>query len=339
MVNTNKVATNLTNATGIDGRDNKCKYFPEGGLISTSENKRYTESRKSLEECIASQKIVEAVCIVCDASHNLIVDFGFMKGLIPRNEGAIGIDEGVTRDIALISRVNKPVCFKVTGFVEGDSPYTGMALLSRRAAQLECIERYIKQLSAGDVISAKITHLEQFGCFVDIGCGLPSLIPIDAISVSRISHPSDRFLIGQEVFAIVKQIEPNPNGLSVYPKITLTHKELLGTWEQNVINFTAGETVSGIVRSVESYGVFVELLPNLAGLAELRDNISVNQAVSVYIKAIIPEKMKIKLIIVDSFDKAKINYNYNYLVNSGRFDRWVYSTDESPKMIKTDFVN
>jgi small subunit ribosomal protein S1 len=127
-------------------------------------------------------------------------------------------------------------------------------------------------------------------------------------------------------------------GAGVYPKITLTHKELLGTWQQNASKFSAGETVSGVVRSVENYGIFVELLPNLAGLAELRDNVFVNQAVSVYIKAIIPEKMKIKLIIVDSFNNPRINYGYDYHITSGRLDNWVYSTEMSPKIIRTEFM-
>ncbi|MCL2070985.1 MAG: S1 RNA-binding domain-containing protein [Oscillospiraceae bacterium] len=339
------------------------QYLPEGGLIAREDNRRSVESARALEECIASKRTVEAVCNVCDSNHNLIVDFGFMKGIVPRTEGAIGIDDGSTRDIALISRVNKPICFKVVGFtgnpvspdtvggdiircdvlnaVSNDPQYSGMVLLSRKQAQVECIYGYINNLKPGDIIPSKITHLEQFGCFVDIACGLPSLIPIDAISVSRISHPSDRFYSGQEALTVVKSIDRSAGeafGSGIFPKITLTHKELLGTWEQNAASFAQGETVSGIVRSVESYGVFVELLPNLAGLAELRENIRVNQAVSVYIKAIIPEKMKIKLIIVDSFDEPKINYNYDYLIESDRIDKWVYSTDNSDKIIKTDFV-
>ena len=38
--------------------------------------------------------------------------------------------------------------------------------------------------------------------------------------------------------------------------ITLTHKELLGTWEENIAMFQTGETVAGIIRSVEPYGIF-----------------------------------------------------------------------------------
>ena len=327
----------------------KKSHPPEGSLLKSDSNKRYTETRRALEECITSNRTIEAICVICDSHHNLIVDFGFIKGVIPRNEGAIGIQEGSTRDIALISRVNKPVCAKVCGFVGENElyahmtddfirkSYPGYALMSRKKAQLECISEYINHLSPGDIISAKITHLEQFGCFIDIGRGLPSLIPIDSISISRISHPSDRFCVGMDIIAVVKSIDKNSGIYGVYPKITLTHKELLGTWEQNAANFTPGETVSGIVRSVESYGIFVELLPNLAGLAELRDNIVVNQSVSVYIKAIIGEKMKIKLIIVDSFDSPKINYDYNYYITSGNIDSWVYSTETADKQIRTDF--
>jgi small subunit ribosomal protein S1 len=310
------------------------EYFPEGELFCRDENKLATASKKALEECMAQNRTVEAPCIVCDSRHNLIIDFGFMKGMIPRSEGALGIEEGITRDIALISRVNKPVCFKVTGFTK-DSFGRDTAMLSRRAAQQECMQNYVKSLNTGNVIGVKVTHLEQFGAFVDIGCGIPSLIPIDAISVSRISHPADRFYIGQRIYAVVKNIENA--GAAIGDKITLSHKELLGTWAENAANFAVGETVAGIIRSVESYGVFVELAPNLAGLAELRENVKVNQQASVYIKAIIPEKMKIKLIIVDICDYSYINHTYDYFIDSGHMNRWVYSTPESDKTIVSEF--
>jgi len=303
------------------------EFLPEGGLFKKEENR--VKSVRDLEECIESGRVIEGICSVCDNQHNLIIDFGFIKGVIPRNEGAIGIDDGTTRDIALISRVNKPVCFKVTGFSE-DTLGNKTAALSRKKAQFECAEKYIDRLKNGDIAPVRVTHLEQFGCFVDIGRGIPSLIPIDAISVSRISHPSDRFFVGQEILTVVKSRENN--------KITLSHKELLGTWEQNAAQFSGGETVSGIVRSVESYGVFVELTPNLAGLAELRENVRVNQEVSVYIKAIIPEKMKVKLIIVDTFDNSHPNFTYKYYIDSGHIDSWVYSSPEADKVIRTDFL-
>ncbi len=302
--------------------------MPEGFLISTAENRSRMASYYALNECRESGIILEAPCIICDSRHDLIVDLGCMRGIIPREEGAIGISEGTTKDIALISRVNKPICFIVRDFRRGENGEI-YAVLSRRAAQERCREQYLSKLVPGDIIPARVTHLEPFGCFVDIGCGIPSLIPIDMISVSRISHPSDRFHVGQDIYAAVRSLENS--------RICLTHKELLGTWEENASMFSVGETVTGTVRSIEDYGIFVELAPNLAGLAEVRAGTEVNSCASVYIKAIIPEKMKIKLIIVSSSEKGYCNNELKYFKTSGHIDRWIYSSGSSGKLIQTIF--
>ena len=301
------------------------RYFPEGELDKCPAT--LSEAEEYMEKCL----IAEALCVLCTNEHDLIVDFGTFKGRIPRCEGAVGIDDGTTRDIALISRVNKPVQFRIIGFDTKDDG-TRYAVLSRRLAQEECIREHISRLRCGDIIHAKVTHMEQFGAFVDIGCGIPSLIPIDLISVSRISHPADRFTVGQNILCAVKSIEDG--------KITLTHKELLGTWQENADKYCIGETVTGIVRSIESYGIFVELRPNLAGLAELRPDIKVGSKVSVYIKAMIPDKMKIKLIIVDTFDtdRKEKPSDIEYFITSGSLESWKYSTERSDKNIVTEFV-
>lgn len=304
------------------------EYLPEGCLISSPENQDIINSEFLLKDACANGKILEAKAKLCDSDHNLIVNLGIMKGVIPRDEGAIGIKEGTVRDIAIISRVNRPVCFVITGFEKDDNGKT-YAVLSRAKAQKICMENYINNLSKGDVVNAKITHLENFGAFADIGCGIIALMPIDTISVSRIEHPKERFSVGMEIKAVIKSIE---NG-----RISLSHKELLGTWQENADKFVVGETVAGIVRSVESYGAFVELSPNLAGLAESKDGVKVGQQASVYIKSIIPNKMKIKLIIIDTFD-----YKYNpqtpeYFSEESHIDKFTYSPVNCEKLIETSF--
>lgn len=304
-------------------------YKPEGLLIDTPANRQAFHSLSALQEAYASGRILESRAVVCDPDHNLIVDMGAWRGIIPRSEAALGIAEGTTRDIAIISRVNKPVCYRITGF-EKALDGTVIPQLSRRAVQLECQNNYIASLSPGDIIDARVTHLESFGCFVDIGCGVPSLIPIDAISISRISHPRDRFTPAQDIKAVVKALEPGG-------RVSLSHKELLGTWSENAAMFSAGETVAGIVRSVEEYGVFVELSPNLAGLAEPREGVAVGQHASVYIKSLIPEKMKVKLIIVDAFEASWRAQPTRYFITEGHLTRWRYSPECSDRLIETVF--
>ena len=304
------------------------EFYPEGKLIDKAENQYYLKSVSTLSEACHEGRILEARAIICDASHNLTVDLGCIKGMIPREEGALGIREGVVRDIAVISRVNRPVCFIISGF-EKDAAGNIRAVLSRRAAQQRCMESYISKLAPGDIIPAKITHLEPFGAFADIGCGIVSLMPIDCISVSRIAHPRERFSVGMDIKAIVKTVE---NG-----RISLSHKELLGTWQENADKFSVGETVAGIIRSVEEYGAFVELAPNLAGLAELKDGIYPGQQASIYIKNIIPEKMKVKLVIIETFNYTYFPCEPVYFFEGDHIASFKYSPAESEKVIESLF--
>lgn len=305
-------------------------YHPEGALIDLPENRQSFSSYAALDRARESGKILESRAIICDCQHNLIVDMGAYRGIIPREEGALGIADGSTRDIAVISRVNKPVCYKITDFYRDENGVV-IPRLSRRLAQQQCLEEYVTRLRCGEIIDATVTHLDSFGCFVDLGCGIPSLIPIDSISVSRISHPSDRFAPRQAIKAVVKSVSPAG-------RVTLSQKELLGTWEENAALFNAGETVAGIVRSVESYGIFVELTPNLAGLAEPHEGVRVGQHASVYIKSMIPEKMKVKLVIVDAFDDAELaRPEPRYFITEGRIAHWRYSPANAPRVIETIF--
>lgn len=303
-------------------------FYPEGWQDPAAEGKKTSYSISALKEAAATTEILEGTAYMCDSDHNLMVNLGCMVGVIPRVEGAIGIEEGITRDIALISRVGKTVCFTVEE-ISVDSDQKPYALLSRRNAQKRCREEMLSNITAGDILPAKITHIESFGAFCDIGCGNIALLPIDSISVSRITHPTDRFSTGDDIKVIVKSIDEAG-------RITLSHKELLGTWKENADNFSAGQTVSGIVRSIESYGIFVELAPNLAGLAEPKEGIRVGQGVSVYIKSIIPDKMKVKLIIIDSFENESTPA-YKYFYESDRIDEFIYSPNESGKRIETIF--
>jgi small subunit ribosomal protein S1 len=120
-------------------------------------------------------------------------------------------------------------------------------------------------------------------------------------------------------------------------RLNLTHKELLGTWKENASYFNPGETVSGIVRSIEEYGIFVELTPNLAGLAELKENVQEGQCVSVYIKNIIPEKMKIKLVIIESLDAFSEVSVPKYFFNGEHIEKFVYSPSTCQKNVETNF--
>jgi len=262
--------------------------------------------------------ILEGMVTRCDSSLNLHVDLGCGEGIIPRPEAVASWISGAGRDIALLSRVGKPVCFHVTGLA-ADEKGAPSITLSRRSAQEEAGRYFAGHLRPGMVLSARITHMEPFGAFADIGCGVIALLPIEHISVSRIPHPDQRFRRGQRILAAVSAVDPS------LPRFTLTHKELLGTWLENASRFHAGETVTGIVRSVQDYGCFVELAPNLSGLADRKAGIREGDRVSVYLRSIRPERMKIKLHIIEKLPSLRLPPPLRYQRTDGPLERWVYS--------------
>lgn len=293
------------------------RFPPEGRLLHTPENQAACASADGLKQAMETEAILEGTALLCTPEHDLVVSLGPYQGVIPREEAALGIAEGVTRDIAILSRVGKPVCFTVTGLSEKDGqPHP---ILSRRAAQQQALTAMLEHWKPGQIIQASVTHLEPFGAFVDIGCGVPSLIGVENISVSRIPHPSVRFRVGQEILAAVLDLDP------VLGRIYLTHKELLGTWAENVAPFQPGMTVPGVVRGVKDYGVFVELTPNLSGLAERDPRLTEGARVSVYLKAILPERMKIKLLAIEPLPPLEKPQPLHYYIQEGRLEHWKYA--------------
>lgn len=145
----------------------------------------------------------------------------------------------------------------------------------------------------GKVLNGKIKSIQPYGVFVELARNVTGLLHIENISVGRIRHPSERFKVGQSIRVVVKSIDSDTG------KIVLSHKEFLGTWEENVEKFSEGEIVTGIVREKEKNGIFIELLPNLIGLAEYVSDVSYGEKVQVKIKKILPERHKIKLVILD----------------------------------------
>ncbi len=301
------------------------RYVPEGMLINTSENAESLASLSSLEKAMLDGKILEARATLCTGDFSLHVDLGVCRGIIPKEEAAWCEDGKMPRDIAIITRVGKAVAFVITS-LDRDEDGKPVAYLSRRLAQEECVKNYLNTLETGDVIDARITHFEPFGAFCDIGSGIISLLSIDSISVSRISHPEDRFSLGQKIKAVVKGRDERLDfeGNISRGRIALSHKELLGTWQENAALFEIGQTVAGIVRSIEPYGIFVELAPNLAGLAEWKAGVEVGQSASVYIKNILPEKMKIKLVLVDTYVSEKKSAAVTYYIKEGNVKGWKY---------------
>ena len=90
---------------------------------------------------------------------------------------------------------------------------------------------------------------------------------------------------------------------------------------------------------MKEYGSFIELTPNLSGLTDTREDLAPGDAVSVYIKSIRPERMKVKLQIIEKLPPLSEPDPIHYQVTDGILSHWVYSPPGCEKSaIETDFT-
>ncbi len=149
-------------------------------------------------------------------------------------------------------------------------------------------------IKKGQIVDGTVTGIKPYGAFIEIEDGPVGLAFIEDLSVVRIKSPKERVKVGQKVKCMIKSIDEETG------RVNLSYKDCLGTWEENIEKFKEGMKVKGIVRDTEKRknGVFIELTPNLVGMTEYTEDLKYGETVDVCIKKIIPEKKKVKLVIV-----------------------------------------
>ena len=96
-------------------------YKPEGRLLASAENREYLSYESALMRAAAEGKILESVALYCEDRGNgkeLAFSLGKMRGIMPKDEVEYNKNGEETKDIAVITRVGKAVCFKIIGFFE-----------------------------------------------------------------------------------------------------------------------------------------------------------------------------------------------------------------------------
>lgn len=265
----------------------KQKFMPEGwNKISLGTTK------EMLKNAIQTGDILQGFVEKCDLNYNLHINFkDNIKGIIPWKEvEAVNVDkDGYTKPNICKNKVNKIVQFKVKNIDKNDN-----FILSRKEVGEEALTWIKEELHEGQVVKGIVRSIQSYGAFIEIGGGIVALLHIEDISVARMKSPIERLSIGEKLEVMIKSIDKEKN------RVLLTYKELLGSWDENIRDYKEGAIVTGIAKEIEKNknGIFIELKPNLVGMAEYKEGIEYGEKVSVYIKKIIPERKKIKLLFV-----------------------------------------
>lgn len=139
--------------------------------------------------------------------------------------------------------------------------------LSLRQAEPNPWEDFAASHRVGDKVKGIVRNLTEFGAFVELAPGVDGLVHISDMSWSRrISHPSELVQKGQEVEAIIKDLDV------VNQRISLSMKELMpNEWDTFASAHQVGDEVDGYVTNVTDFGLFIELAPGVEGLCHVSE--------------------------------------------------------------------
>ncbi|HMK61947.1 MAG TPA: S1 RNA-binding domain-containing protein [Dissulfurispiraceae bacterium] len=204
--------------------------------------------------------------------------------------------------------------FKVIEFKEGGRTI----VLSRRVLLQEekaaSIARLKQSLQLGQDIAGRISSLQNFGAFVDIG-GIEGLIPTSEISWAKINKPSDTLSAGQEVTVRLIAIDWERN------RLTLSLRALLpDPWVGIQERYAVGSKVTGTIVRLTPFGAFVNLEPGIDALIHLsnlgsgkrinhpKEVVTTGQEIEAYVITVDSQSKKISLSVQLKAERKQVTY-------------------------------
>jgi len=190
-----------------------------------------------------------------------LTDFGAFVELEKGVEGLVHISDLTwSRKLVHPKKVLSPGQ-EVVVTVLDVNPQTKRISLGLKQASPHPLETFRQQHGIGSRIKGVVTSLTDFGAFVEVEKGIEGLVHISDISWEKIKHPSEKLRPGQEVEAIVLNIDVDKQ------KVSLGMKQLEGDiWEDFFSRQKIGDIVKVKIVRLTDFGAFVEIVPGIEGV-------------------------------------------------------------------------
>ncbi len=198
-----------------------------------------------------------------------LTDFGAFVELEEGVEGLIHISD-LTWSRKLVHpkkilSVGEEVLVKILD-INAETKRISLGLKQSSPHPLEVLQQ---TYNPGTRVKGTITSLTDFGAFMEVEKGIEGLIHISDISWKKIKHPSDVLSVGDEIEAVILNIDVGRQ------KFSLGIKQMEGDiWEDFFKRHKMGDLVKVKIVRIASFGVFVEITPGIEGvvfLSELDD--------------------------------------------------------------------
>ncbi|MCE5281093.1 MAG: 30S ribosomal protein S1 [Deltaproteobacteria bacterium] len=252
-----------------------------------------------------------------------LTDYGVFVELEPGVEGLIHVSEMFwTREIKHPSKVLS-IDQKIFVMILDINVETKRISLGLKQTTPNPWEKLKQKYPEGSIVKGIIRNITNFGIFVGVEEGIDGLIHMSDISwKQRVKHPSEMFKKGQEIEAMVLNIDIE------HEKFSLGLKQIeKNPWEELSSKYPPGSIVSGKVTNITDFGIFVEIEEGIEGLVHISEMSSrrvkssselfaVGDSVSAIVKNVDPKSRKIRLSIKDYESGSDGGHSVNQYLNN-----------------------
>lgn len=223
---------------------------------------------------------------------------------------------GLKRSEDASSWVGKHLTFLIQEYKDGGRNLIVSNRAVEEALQAEKVEKLKETLKEHTIVTGKVTSIQDFGAFVDIGA-VQALLPVSEISRERVEDIRKVLQIGQEIRAEIIKLDWNTE------KITLSMKSLQeDPWDKASEKYPVGSKHSGKVVRITDYGAFVNLEPGLDGLVHVsefrsggkynnvKDAVRIGQILTVQVLEVDRNRKRISLKPASSAEEEAVSQKY-----------------------------
>lgn len=119
----------------------------------------------------------------------------------------------------------------------------------------------------GSVVKARVTNLTDYGCFAEISEGIEGLVHVSEMDhTNKNIHPSKVVQVGDEVEVMILDIDEERRRISLGIKQTLANP-----WDEFDKKHERGDKITGTIKSITDFGIFIGLDGGIDGLVHLSD--------------------------------------------------------------------
>ncbi|MDI4498737.1 30S ribosomal protein S1 [Moraxella nonliquefaciens] len=179
----------------------------------------------------------------------------------------------------------------------------------------------------GTITKARVTNLTDYGCFAEIAEGIEGLVHVSEMDhTNKNIHPSKVVQVGDEVNVMVLEIDGERRRISLGIKQTMPNP-----WEEFDKKYSKGDKITGTIKSITDFGLFIGLEGGIDGLVHLSDiswNESGEEAIRNYTKG---DTVEAQVLQVDA-EGNRISLGIKQL-NSDTFNEYL-SANERGAIVK-----